>query len=183
VHSQPSKLAHPAGVSLTYNMNILQHIPQHKYGHVLVTMNPRDPPRRSLTQGQYTYRHPLYTVEAVRAQEKLESIQNQRGVSFCGAWTKYGFHEDGFSSGLRVAKEHLGAELPFEFKDSTFSRGQSHQLSQWDYMLRLAIWVVQMWISVGTLLLSIPLVWLPLKVAASIFDSILGFMEEVGLID
>ncbi len=124
IDSQPSKLPHPAGVSLTYNMNILQHIPTDKFGDVMVTMNPGHAPKPSLTQGEDTYEHPLYTVEAVRAQERLEHIQNTRGVSYCGAWTKYGFHEDGFSSGLEVAIKHLGGKVPFEFQDSTYSRGR-----------------------------------------------------------
>jgi hypothetical protein len=35
-------------------------------------------------------------------------------VSFCGAWTNYGFHEDGCTSGLLCAVS-LGAESPFQF--------------------------------------------------------------------
>ncbi|KAK5175309.1 uncharacterized protein LTR77_000447 [Saxophila tyrrhenica] len=183
IASQPSHLAHPAGVSLTYDMNILQHIPRNKHGHVLVTMNPPSPPRASLTQGRFEYRHPLYTVEAVRAQERLEEIQDTRGVSYAGAWTKYGFHEDGFSSGLRVAREHLGAELGFGFKDATFSRGQRPVITGWDYLLRIAIMVVGMLIVFWELVGSIPLVWIPLRLAVGVLDRVLGVMEEVGVID
>lgn len=142
IQSSPSKEHHPAGVSLTYNMNILQLIPRNKFGHVLVTMNPDVPPDPSLTQGYFTYRHPLYTVEAVEAQRKLRSIQNTRGVSYCGAWTKYGFHEDGFSSGLEAAVQHLGAKLPFDFVDSTYSRGQKHEVMLPDHIIRLVINVI-----------------------------------------
>lgn len=73
-------------------------------------------------------------------------IQNQRGISYAGAWTKYGFHEDGFSSGLKVAREHLGARLPFEFRDSTFSRGQRPVLGLADLALRVWIALVQVFI-------------------------------------
>ncbi|CAK1354129.1 hypothetical protein CB0940_01967 [Cercospora beticola] len=139
VTSKPSQLSHPAGVSLTYCMNILQHFPEEQYGPVLVTMNPDEEPKPELTQGKFNYTHPLYTIESVRAQERLEKIQNTRGVSYCGAWTKYGFHEDGFSSGLRVAIEHLGAKLPFEFVDSTYSRGHKPTLIWKDYLLRLFV--------------------------------------------
>jgi predicted NAD/FAD-binding protein len=52
--------------------------------------------------------------EAVKAQDQLEMIQNKRGITFCGAWTKYGFHEDGFTSGLKVATSYLGVKFPFE---------------------------------------------------------------------
>ncbi|KAI8159009.1 hypothetical protein K4K49_005085 [Colletotrichum sp. SAR 10_70] len=107
-------------VSLTYNMNILQHIPRETFGDVLVTMNPLHQPNPDTIQGSFTYRHPLYTPEAVRAQKLLPRIQNKRGISYAGAWTKYGFHEDGFSSGLHIAQDHLYAKLPFQFVDSTY---------------------------------------------------------------
>lgn len=131
-------------VSLTYNMNILQHIPRDIFGDVLVTLNPLHEPDPKTVQGSYSYEHPLYTPAAVQAQQRLAEIQNKRGISYAGAWTKYGFHEDGFSSGLRVAKEHLGAKLPFEFVDSTFSRGKKPELQLADRALRVWISLVQL---------------------------------------
>ncbi|KAH8888171.1 amine oxidase [Thozetella sp. PMI_491] len=133
-------------VSLTYNMNILQHIPTDRFGDVLVTLNPLHEPAEETVQGQYSYTHPLYTPAAVRAQQLLPTIQNTRGVSYAGAWTKYGFHEDGFSSGLKVAQDHLGAKLPFEFVDSTFSRGRRPELRLGDRVLRVWILVVQLFL-------------------------------------
>ncbi|KAL9594928.1 MAG: hypothetical protein Q9219_006759 [cf. Caloplaca sp. 3 TL-2023] len=138
-------------VCLTYNMNILQHIPRSTYGDVLVTLNPLHAPHPALTQGQWTYNHPLYNSEAIRCQKMLPRIQNTRGISYCGAWTKYGFHEDGFSSGLKVAVEHLGATLPFEFVDSTFSRGRSPVLGWADHGVRILVLLVQIWIVLGEL--------------------------------
>jgi uncharacterized protein len=38
----------------------------------------------------------------VQAQRELARIQGQSHVWFCGAWTRYGFHEDGLESGLAV---------------------------------------------------------------------------------
>ncbi|KAI1006747.1 hypothetical protein K3495_g1473 [Podosphaera aphanis] len=131
-------------VCLTYNMNILQHIPESVFGHVLVTLNPLHSPRPDCIQGEYKYSHPLYNVEAIKSQNLLPKIQNRRGISYAGAWTKYGFHEDGFSSGLQVAIEHLGAKIPFEFRDSTFSRGKEPVLNISDLLLRTAISIVQL---------------------------------------
>lgn len=131
-------------VSLTYNMNTLQHIPRDAFGDVLVTLNPLHDPDPKTVQGRYSYRHAVYNPETIRAQQDLDKIQNTRGISYAGAWTKYGFHEDGFSSGLRVAVEHLGATIPFEFKDSTCSRGEKPRLSLLDYLFRLLIALVQM---------------------------------------
>ncbi|KAL0941215.1 amine oxidase [Colletotrichum truncatum] len=126
-------------VSLTYNMNILQHIPRETFGDVLVTMNPLHEPNPDTVQAAFTYRHPLYTPEAVRAQKLLPRIQNKRGISYAGAWTKYGFHEDGFSSGLHAAQDHLYAKLPFQWVDSTYSRGRKPSLGLAD-LLRLDPW-------------------------------------------
>ena len=124
-------------------MNLLQHIPSSKFGHVLVTLNPNLQPDPSLVQGRWTYTHPLYNAAAIRGQKLLPKIQNTRGISYAGAWAKYGFHEDGFSSGVRVAMEHLGAKIPFEFTDSTFSRGRKPQLGRADYATRVFVWTVQ----------------------------------------
>lgn len=133
-------------VSLTYNMNILQRIPRNPFGDILVTINPLQRPNPSTVQGRYYYSHPLYTASTVRAQKQLRHIQNKRGISYIGAWTNYGFHEDGFSSGLAVAKDHLGAKLPFEFKDSTYSRGKVPQLGLKDYILRFFILLVHVFV-------------------------------------
>ncbi|KAL8703089.1 MAG: hypothetical protein Q9201_003726 [Fulgogasparrea decipioides] len=141
----------PSSVCLTYNMNILQHIPRSQFGDVLVTLNPLHQPNPFLTQGTWTYHHPLYSSEAIRCQKLLPLIQNTRGISYCGAWTKYGFHEDGFSSGLKVAVEHLGARLPFEFVDSTFSRGRRPVLGWRDYVVRILVLVMR----IGILLVEI----------------------------
>ena len=132
-----------SSVCLTYWMNFLQHIPTETFGHVLVTLNPIHPPDPDTVQGSWTYHHPLYNAAAIHAQSILPKIQNTRGISYAGAWTKYGFHEDGFSSGVKVAKEHLGAKLPFEFVDSTFSRGRRPVLGWKDYVVRVLIRLVQ----------------------------------------
>lgn len=128
-------------VCLTYNMNILQHIPADLFGDVLVTLNPLHRPKEESIQGEYKYEHPLYTVKATEAQKRLEQIQDVRGVLYAGAWTKYGFHEDGFSSGLEAAMR-LGAEVPFEYRDSRYSRGRKPVLRERDHLLRLVLWGV-----------------------------------------
>ncbi|KAI0882400.1 amine oxidase [Annulohypoxylon maeteangense] len=133
-------------VSLTYNMNILQHIPKEGFGDVLVTLNPIQEPKPETIQGRYSYSHPLYTPDAIRAQQALPKIQNTRGISYAGAWTKYGFHEDGFSSGIHAASAHLGAKLPFEFVDSTYSRGKKPKLGITDLVVKLIIMAIQVFV-------------------------------------
>lgn len=152
--STPSSAADPANpsgnlqtVSLTYNMNILQHIPVSKFDNVLVTLNPETPPDPALTQARFEYAHPLYNARMVAAQEDLHRIQGKNGVWFAGAWTGYGFHEDGFSSGMRVGLQ-LGGSVPWEAQDAKFSRGLKPQLEWRDYVVRTVVTVIQLWITV-----------------------------------
>ncbi|KAK3112914.1 hypothetical protein LTR53_010308 [Teratosphaeriaceae sp. CCFEE 6253] len=182
ITSAPSKLSNPAGVSLTYCMNILQHLSEKTYGPVLVTMNPEHPPDPQLTQGKFVYRHPLYTSASIHAQKRLASIQNTRGVSYCGAWTKYGFHEDGFSSGLKVAIEHLGAELPFDFVDSTYSRGHKPELGLLDYLLRVVLLLTLMVLRALEVVLRLPGVSSVLAVSDRVGYLGLNLAENVGLL-
>jgi hypothetical protein len=61
----------------------------------------------------------------VAAQERLSLINSEK-VSFVGAWTLYGFHEDGFTSGIRAA-ENLGAKIPFDIIDARYIRGKGRR--------------------------------------------------------
>ncbi|KAI0485456.1 amine oxidase [Xylaria cf. heliscus] len=133
-------------VSLTYNMNAIQHIPRKAFGDVLVTLNPIHEPKAETVQGRYSYSHPLYTPAAVEALERLPKIQNKRGISYAGAWTGYGFHEDAFSSGLQVAISHLGARLPFEFVDATSKRDRQPELGILDWLVRVIILLIQVFL-------------------------------------
>ncbi|KAI0372269.1 FAD/NAD(P)-binding domain-containing protein [Pilatotrama ljubarskyi] len=103
-------------------MNELQHLPMEKHGPVLVTLNPPFDPAPELEFGRYKYDHPVLSGEAIRAQSEIPSIQRTRGISYAGAWLKYGFHEDGFTSGLRAAAALLPsaqlALLPFPIADA-----------------------------------------------------------------
>lgn len=83
-------------------MNEIQHISVEKHGSVFVTINPPFEPVPSKIVGRWKHEHPLW-LQAIRAQSEIPLIQNKRGISFAGAWMKYGFHEDGFTAGLRVA--------------------------------------------------------------------------------
>jgi predicted NAD/FAD-binding protein len=53
--------------------------------------------------GSYSYDHPVFNLAAIHAQKQVPLLQGQHGTYFCGAWTGYGFHEDGLASGLDVA--------------------------------------------------------------------------------
>ncbi len=91
-----------AGVCLHYLINRLQPLPWRT--PVVVSMNPLRPIREGSVLGEWTYAHPVFDRAAVRAQRELQTIQGRSRVWFCGAWTRYGFHEDGLMSGLAVAE-------------------------------------------------------------------------------
>jgi predicted NAD/FAD-binding protein len=54
--------------------------------------------------GEYAYAHPVFDLAAIEAQKRLPLIQGQQRTWFAGAWTGYGFHEDGLKSGLNVGR-------------------------------------------------------------------------------
>jgi predicted NAD/FAD-binding protein len=97
-------------VAVTYWMNRLQGIDDDK--PLFVSLNPPFAPGPALTFGKYMCDHPQYNAAAFAAQKRLSDIQGRRHTWFCGAWTGYGFHEDGLRSGLAVA-EALGARVPW----------------------------------------------------------------------
>ena len=96
---------------LTYWMNRLQSIDA--TCPLFETLNPVLPPSDNLVHGSYTYRHPIFDAAAIAAQPELASIQGRDHLFFAGAWTGYGFHEDGLKSAVAIAKS-LGVEVPWD---------------------------------------------------------------------
>ncbi|KAA0091146.1 FAD-dependent oxidoreductase [Paraburkholderia sp. T12-10] len=90
-----------APVCVSYLINRLQPLPFKR--PVVVTLNARTEPRPDRVLGRFAYDHPLLDHAAVSAQQRLHEIQGLRNTWFAGAWTGYGFHEDGLNSALRVA--------------------------------------------------------------------------------
>lgn len=92
-------------VCVHYLLNLLQPLPFKQ--PVIVSLNPLTLPDPASILGDYAYSHPVFDDAAVQAQGKLEQIQGRRQTWFAGAWTGYGFHEDGLKSGLKVAQSLL----------------------------------------------------------------------------
>ena len=97
-------------VAVTYWMNALQGIDEAR--PLFITLNPPVEPDPAKTFRRFSYAHPQYDAAALAAQRRLPAIQGRNRTYFCGAWTGYGFHEDGLSSGLDVA-ERLGSAAPW----------------------------------------------------------------------
>jgi len=88
-------------VSVTYLLNKLQPLPFRT--PLLLSLNPLTEPAPESMIAEFDYMHPIFDQAAIDAQQGLAEIQGRRQVWFAGAWTGYGFHEDGLSSGLAVA--------------------------------------------------------------------------------
>lgn len=97
--------------NITYYMNALQRIDTTQ--PVLVTLNPVIEPLRSKTYDHYTYSHPIFSTQAIRAQKELPSLQARNRSLFCGSYFGYGFHEDGLKSAMD-AVAHLGITAPWK---------------------------------------------------------------------
>lgn len=99
-HGDDRGEVHDRPISGSYWMNKLQGIP----GPVnyIVTLNPRREPAADKVIYDTVYHHPHYAAASVETHRRLPEIQGRGGLWFAGAWTGYGFHEDGLKSGLRA---------------------------------------------------------------------------------
>ena len=89
-------------VCLHYLINQLQPLPWSR--PVVVSLNPLREPDPATVHGEFSYAHPVFDQAAIEAQRRLPALQGRGGVWFAGAWTRYGFHEDGFVSGRQAAQ-------------------------------------------------------------------------------
>jgi predicted NAD/FAD-binding protein len=89
-------------VALTYNMNILQGLTsRHTF---CVTLNRSDAIDPARVLQRITYDHPLFTPEGIAAQRRHHEISGVHRTHYCGAYWRYGFHEDGVVSAQRAVQ-------------------------------------------------------------------------------
>lgn len=96
-----------APVSLSYWMNLLQSLKTPE--PLIVTLNPEREPAH--IHDETWLSHPQFDAASHAAQGRLPEIQGADRLYFAGAWTRYGFHEDGLLSALRVAQA-MGHDWP-----------------------------------------------------------------------
>jgi uncharacterized protein len=89
--------------TVTYCMNMLQGLA----GDVTynVTLNRSEAINPSKVLRRFTYHHPVFDAAGVAAQQRVPEINGNQRIWFAGAWTGFGFHEDGVQSALRVAAD------------------------------------------------------------------------------
>ena len=97
-------------VSLSYWMNNLQ--PLDTNTDYFVTVNPDQKPAQDKIINEHDFAHPVFDKKAIEAQAKIPSIQGDNDTYFCGAYLRFGFHEDGILSAVNVAAM-LGANTPW----------------------------------------------------------------------
>ncbi len=98
-------------VSLTYWMNNLQ--PLKTDEQIFVTLNPSKPIAQHLVVNSHEFEHPIFDRPAIDAQARINEIQGVDNIWYCGAWQRYGFHEDGLLSAVNVAQS-MGVEIPWK---------------------------------------------------------------------
>jgi predicted NAD/FAD-binding protein len=98
-----------SSASLDYLMNRLQGLEGPE--RVLVSINPPRPPRPDTVLRRDVVTHPTFDAAALATQPRLDELNGVRGTFVAGAWQRWGFHEDGLWSAVRVAA-HLGVAWP-----------------------------------------------------------------------
>ncbi|MGB5606426.1 MAG: FAD-dependent oxidoreductase [Gammaproteobacteria bacterium] len=100
-------------VSVTYNMNILQNLQATTTFCVTLNDTRHIDPDKIISRVEYE--HPVYTTAGVAAQQRRSDINGKRRTWYCGAYWRYGFHEDGVVSALNALqdfKEHIDYAQP-----------------------------------------------------------------------
>ena len=87
-------------IGITYWMNSLQGIPNDD--PLFATLNPTTPIRDETIFDTAEFRHPVFDGPAIKAQGWLKAIQGQNNTWFAGAYTRHGFHEDGYASAMAI---------------------------------------------------------------------------------
>ena len=93
--------------TITYYLNALQRLEADE--DWCVTLNRADDVDPARVVDTTVFEHPLFTVESMRTQPGLRRLSGERHTLYAGAYHGYGFHEDGFASGVRAASA-LGVE-------------------------------------------------------------------------
>jgi uncharacterized protein len=101
----------PSAATVTYDMNILQSIDSPET--FCVTLNRPDAIDPARILRRLTYHHPVYTTAGIAAQARHAEVNGARRTYFCGAYWRYGFHEDGVVSAL-AAVDHFAARESVE---------------------------------------------------------------------
>lgn len=100
-----------ARVAVTYHMNRLQGLDSAQ--DWMVSLNRDGEVDPALVHDQAVLEHPIFSAGSSAAQGRLAGRQGARHTWFAGAWTGWGFHEDGARSAVAVAND-MGVRAPWQ---------------------------------------------------------------------
>ena len=87
-------------VAVTYNMNLLQSLQTPQTYMVTLNNSAAIDPDKIIKR--LSYDHPVFTQDGIAAQQRQGQINGVKRSYFCGAYWRYGFHEDGVVSALNA---------------------------------------------------------------------------------
>jgi predicted NAD/FAD-binding protein len=94
--------------TMSYWMNRLQGLDASE--DIFVTLNRTESLDPEKVVRVIPYEHPIVTHEAVAAQRRWDEISGADRIHFCGAYWRWGFHEDGCWSAIRACENLAAAE-------------------------------------------------------------------------
>ncbi|MGH8607489.1 MAG: NAD(P)/FAD-dependent oxidoreductase [Gammaproteobacteria bacterium] len=92
--------------SFTYHMNTLQRVSDKTDYFVTINDSTRIDPDKILKV--FDYEHPIFDLQAIKAQKKLHLLNENGRTYFCGSYSRFGFHEDAVRSGVEVCEKIAG---------------------------------------------------------------------------
>ena len=93
--------SHHRRATTHYWMNALQGVSKRR--NYFVSLNSSEQIDPKSVHYATNYEHPIFTLEAIRAQRELPSLNYSGRLFFCGSYFHYGFHEDACKSGFDAA--------------------------------------------------------------------------------
>jgi predicted NAD/FAD-binding protein len=94
--------------TMSYWMNRLQGLDASE--DIFVTLNSTDSLDPEKVIEVISYEHPIVTHEAVAAQRRWAEVSGADRIHYCGAYWRWGFHEDGCWSAIRACEPLAGAQ-------------------------------------------------------------------------
>ena len=132
-------------ISVSYLINKLQPLPYKQ--SVIVTLNPTNQINNDKIIKTISYQHPLFSTEAIKAQEKIHNVQGSNGIYFSGAWMRYGFHEDGILSTKKAIKKLLSNDsLNYDLINILRNLYLKHQFTIKDYFRKQTSFAIRAFI-------------------------------------
>lgn len=92
-----------------YSMNHLQKVSKRK--DYFVSINDPDMVDRNKILREIEYDHPIFTVDAFDAQQRLQELNKEGNIYFCGSYFRNGFHEDALWSAVKLSETLTGKAL------------------------------------------------------------------------